>query len=99
MNRIAQLQRLSISSAALAVLTGLAWPAAADCARDVHAKDINARSAVEPKVESAVRISDPAIDSVFARYADLHRDAAGYAVSDMVPTSMVAKAASDLPAH
>jgi len=81
--------------AALAVgATGFAMLAQADCLRAGHVADAGsvAEPVREPKGDVAVSMIDPAIDSMFARYADLHRDAVGYAMADLPGTSMVAGA-------
>jgi hypothetical protein len=59
--------------------------------------DVRAAVNAEPKAEVVVSMSDPALDGLFARYADLHRDAVGYAVADVVNTAMFAKAVPDSP--
>ena len=83
-----------VVAAAVAGMAGLMAPAQADCLRVGHTVDANPPAVEhrELKAEDAVSMIDPAIDSMFARYADLHRDAVGYAMADLPGTSMVAGA-------
>ena len=67
----------------------------ADCLRAAHAPEANGTHEREPRPEAAVLMTDPAMDGLFAHYADLHRDAVGYAMADLPGSSMVAKAATE----
>jgi len=78
---------------------GLSVAAQADCVRSTRTVDAVNKAVAEPKSDNAVSLSDPALDSLMARYADLHRDAVGYAVADVVGSSMFAKANNDAPSH
>ena len=85
--------------AALALL-GLAASAAlafGDCARSSHAEAIPQAGGV-PRSDAAVSMTDPGLDGLFARYANLHRDAVGYAVADVVDGPLYAKALPDTAA-
>jgi hypothetical protein len=82
---------------ALAASVATADFALADCARGAHVRDTTLPSQGEPGAEAAVSMADPALDGMFTRYADLHRDALGYAVTDLIGSSMVAKAAPATP--
>ncbi len=90
--------KMTVKTWVMAALTvggmGFAMVAHADCLRAGHTADTVApvEQEREPKGEVAVSMIDPAIDSMFARYADLHRDAVGYAMADLPGTSMVAGA-------
>jgi hypothetical protein len=67
----------------------------ADCG---HAQRPDAARVVpgaEPRSDAAVALSDPALDGMFARYAGLHRDTVGYAMTDVIDSSMLAKAAQE----
>ncbi len=74
---------------AMSVAAGAAH---ADCLRAGHTGDVVDRADREPRAEAAVSMTDPAMDGLFARYADLHRDAVGYAMADLPGSSMVARA-------
>lgn len=74
---------------------GFVAGARADCARATHGKEALTVPVVEPKPEAAVSMTDPALDGVFARYADMHRDAVGYTVLDLSNAPIYAKAVPD----
>ena len=84
---------LALIMAGLAVV---AVAASADCLlHSTRSRDAGPPMVLEPRGESAASMGDPALDGLFARYADLHRDAVGYAVADLVGSSMVAKGNSE----
>jgi len=91
---VKQTQRLL----ALATLVGLAAASLvsyADCVRSPRPDVARAAVTAEPRPDTAVSLGDPALDGMFARYADLHRDTVGYAMTDVIDTSMLAKAVQD----
>ena len=69
-----------------------------DCARTVHTSDALPPAAQEHHGDVTVSMSDPALDGLFARYADLHRDAVGYSLADVVEAPLYAKAVPDTAA-
>lgn len=86
--------KLALTGALVVALPSVT--AGADCLRPGHGVDMTLVQA-EPHAETNVSMSDPALDGLFDRYADLHRDAVGYVVADVTSSSMVAKAATPEP--
>ena len=93
--------KLSLRIPASLLFIGLLSAAAlafGDCARTVHSSDALPPAAAEHHGDVTVSMSDPALDGLFSRYADLHRDAVGYSLADVVEAPLYAKAVPDTAA-
>jgi hypothetical protein len=81
----------------LAVAIGLAATAAlafGDCNRAGRAAETGLPGTIDSRAETTASLADPALDGLMSRYADLHRDAVGYAVAGVVDTPLYARAAA-----
>ncbi len=87
-----------LAALAFTALAASAAVAFGDCARGTRTSEALNSGTTERHGESTVSMSDPALDGLFARYADLHRDAVGYAVTDVVEGTLYAKAVPDTAA-
>ncbi|MDE3009915.1 MAG: hypothetical protein KGI67_03420 [Pseudomonadota bacterium] len=83
----------SAGMAAGVLLVGItAQFAFGDCARSPRAGESVGTAVAAVHGESAMSLSDPVLDGLIGRYADLHRDAVGYAVDDSVAAPIYANA-------
>lgn len=90
--------RLNLRTSLLALAIGLAASAAmafGDCNRSVHASGGALPSAAINAADTATAQADPSLDGLVARYADLHRDAMGYAMGVVTDTAVYARAVTD----
>ena len=92
---VASFSVMATASIASSSISASSIPAGADCGHGQRQDAARVAPVTEPRNEAAVALSDPALDGMFARYAGLHRDTVGYAMTDVIDTSMLAKAAQD----
>ena len=93
-NRVKQTLRL-VAVASFSVMATASMASNNDCHPTQRNDAARVVPPTEPRSDAVVALSDPALDGMFARYAGLHRDTVGYAMTDVIDTSMLAKAAAD----